>query len=485
MELQVVIEGDRDQPDQLYRQLKEAINSGELEAGRRLPASRQLALQLGISRKVVAEAYARLSYDRLVVGRIGSGTYVSEHGRRQPLVQAPPELSGAAIIERWRSLPTPLRRPLPVAATRARYELVGGLPDRSLFPQDDWRRSVLHGLRQTERHATGHGDARGVPALREAIARHIAFARGVRCEPDDIVVTNGAQQALDLVARVLIEPGSTVVVEEPGYPPARLLFTGQGANVVGVPVDREGIEVDLIPDGTRLIYTTPTHQYPLGMAMSPRRRSALLDRARALGAIVIEDDYDSEFRYEGRPADALQGLDDHGSVAFVGSLSKTLSSDLRLGYLVAPQAILEAVGNAKYLADWHTSTPMQWALARFIDSGDLLRHLRRCQAAYAARRARIGECIDGRLAPWLERVPTTAGLHLTALFHAPIDTRRLVAHAWRAGVAVDALDACYHFLSPVSGLMFGFGGIDLGDIDAAIDRLSDVLMQLHPLPVEP
>ncbi|WP_028313041.1 PLP-dependent aminotransferase family protein [Derxia gummosa] len=480
MELHVVIEGDSDQTGQLYRQLKEAISAGHLPAGQRLPASRQLATQLGLSRKVVAEAYARLSYDRLVVGRIGSGTYVSDYGRRQPLAQPPPPLGGSQVAERWRGQPTSLRRGVLATASRARHELLPGRPDIQLFPQDEWRRCVIWGLRQASRAGLVYGDARGLPMLREAIARHVAFARGVRCTADDIVITNGAQQAIDLVARALIEPGCAVAVEDPGYAPARMLFAALGARVHAVPVDHEGMVVEQIPDGARLIHATPTHQYPLGMALSPRRRLALLDRARALGAIVIEDDYDSELRYSGRPADALQSVDDDGCVAFVGSFSKTLSPDLRLGYVVAPPSLLDAICNAKLLTDWHTSTPMQWALARFIDGGELLRHVRRTQQAYAARRERLGLRIDTVLSHWLERVPSVAGLHLSAMFRAPVDARRLVGHAWRAGVALESLDACQVRPGQRGGLMFGLGTIELAEVDAAVEMLRLSLAQLHP-----
>ncbi|WP_085318460.1 MocR-like pyridoxine biosynthesis transcription factor PdxR [Derxia lacustris] len=481
MELQVVIEGDSDQTGQLYRQLKDAISTGHLAAGQRLPPSRQLATQLGLSRKIVAEAYARLTYDRLVVGRIGSGTYVSEHGRRQPLAQPPPaQAVGRPGLERWRGLPSAPRRSAPSPPQPPRFELLPGRPDRLLFPHDEWRRCVLWGLRQSARLGAGYGDPRGLPMLREAIARHVAFARGVRCSADDIVVTSGAQQAMDLVARVTVEPGSAAAVEEPGYGPARLLLAGMGARVQGVPVDREGMLVEQIAADTRLVHVTPTHQYPLGMQMSPRRRMALLARARELGAIVMEDDYDSELPHAGRPANALQSIDDHGSVAFVGSFSKTLAPDLRLGYVVAPPAILDAVIHAKQLSDWHTATPMQWALARFIDNGELLRHIKRSQQTYATRRERLALRIDTALGHWLERVPSVAGLHLSAMFRGPVDTRRLVAQAWRAGVGLDALDGCYRDSPPRSGLMFGLGSIELADIDAAVELLRLTLTQLHP-----
>lgn len=477
MELHVVIEGDKDLAGQLYRQLKEAIRSGRLAAGEKLPPSRLFAEQLGLSRKTVSQAYEQLSFDRLLTGRVGRGTFVAEGAARPPPVTAPARaLAGAAMAAHWRGMSTPLRHPAPAGS--ARYEFIGGAPARHLFPHAEWRRCVLHALRQDARSRGLYGDAEGLLALRDGIARHARFSRGVRCTAADILVTHGAQQALDLVARVLVAPGSTVAMEEPGYPPARLLLSAQGAHVVGVPVDAEGLVVERIPDGTRLIYVTPAHQFPLGMPMSERRRRALLARAAELGAVVIEDDYDSEFRYEGRPTDSLQSIDTHGRVAFVGTFSKTLSPQLRLGYLVAPPDVLEAVGTAKHLSDWHTATLSQWALARFMADGELHKHIRRCHAAYAARRERILRRFADDLAPWFELVPATAGIHLAALCRRELDVAQLVALARRVDVGLYPLAPFFHFSAPRQGLMLGYGAIEEADIDPALDRVRDVLQQL-------
>jgi len=476
MELHVVIEGDKDLTGQLYRQLKEAIRSGRLAPGEKLPPSRLLAEQLSLSRKTVAEAYTRLTYEKLLAGRVGSGTFVSDGLPSRKATRPIPDLAGFAVAERWRSMQTPLRHPAPAGSSR--YEYIGGAPSKSLFPQADWRRCVLHALRQSARSRGLYGETEGLPALRDSIARHVAFSRGARCAMEDIIVTTGAQQALDLVARVLVEPGCTVACEEPGYPPARQLFSAQGANVVGISVDAEGIRVDQIPDGTRLIYVTPAHQFPLGMPMSTSRRKALLARARDLGAIIIEDDYDSEFRYEGRPTDSLQSMDDHGTVAFVGTFSKTLSPELRLGYLIAPPAILQAVGTAKHLCDWHTSMPAQWALAKFIGDGDLLKHIRRCHAVYAERRELIMRRFNGDLSTWFDLIPATAGIHLAALCKRPIDMDTLFKLARRADVGLYGLDVFYHFSPAQQGLILGYGAIENADIDPSLDRLRDILVQM-------
>ena len=476
MELHVVIEGDKDLSGQLHRQLRDAIRSGRLAVGEQLPPSRLLAEQLGISRKTVSEVYARLTLEKLLVGRVGAGTFVAPQAppRVTPVTARP--LASHAAVEKWRTLALPLRHP--PAAGSARYEFIGGSPAIELFPHADWRRCTLHALREIARTRALYGPAEGQPELREAIARHVCFARGVRCTPQDVVVTNGAQQALALLARVLVEPGSTAAVEEPGYPQARLVLGANGARVVGVPVDGEGLVVEAIPADARLIYTTPSHQFPLGMPMSVARRRALLARASEIGAIVVEDDYDSEFRYEGRPTDSLQGMDDTGNVALVGSFSKTVSPSLRLGYVIAPPAVAQAVANMKHLVDWHTPTQTQLALARFMADGDLQRHIRRCHAAYAQRRERLRARFAHDLAPWFDAVPTVAGFHMAALARRPLDMATLINLARRVDVGLYPLAGFHHFGPPRDGLMMGFGVIAASDIDPALDRVRVVLQQM-------
>jgi GntR family transcriptional regulator / MocR family aminotransferase len=485
MELHVVIDGERDLSGQLYRQLRDAIRGGRLPADERLPPSRLLAEQLGVSRKTVSEVYARLTFEKLLVGRIGIGTFVAHQAAQRPArrIAAPSParnaaapLAGSAVVERWRALATPLRHP-PVAGM-ARYEFIGGAPSTTLFPHADWRRCTLHALREAARTRSLYGPAEGLPELRDQIARHVAFARGVRCTANEVIVTSGAQQAIDLVARVLVEPGATVVVEEPGYPQARLILAAHGARVVGAPVDAQGMVVDAIPADARLVYVTPAHQFPLGMPMSTVRRRALLARAQAIGAIVVEDDYDSEFRYEGRPTDSLQGMDDGGNVAFVGTFSKTVSPALRLGYVIAPPHVAEAIAAAKHLADWHTPTQSQSALARFMADGSLQKHLRRCHAAYAQRRERLLRRFADDLAPWFELVPATAGFHVAALCRGPLDIATLVNLARRVDVGLYPLAGFGHFEMPRAGLILGYGLIETGDIDPALDRVRDVLLQM-------
>jgi len=476
MELHVVIEGDKDLSGQLHRQLSDAIRGGRLAAGEQLPPSRLLAERLGISRKTVSEVYARLTLEKLLVGRVGVGTFVAPQAAPRAAPAPARPLASHAAVERWRSLDLPLRHPAPAGS--ARYEFIGGAPAIELFPHADWRRCMQHALREGTRARALYGPAEGQVELREAITRHVGFARGVRCTPQDVVVTNGAQQALALLAQVLVEPGQTAVVEDPGYPQARLILAANGARVVGAPVDDEGLVVEAIPSDARLVYVTPSHQFPLGMPMSPARRRALLARAGAIGAVVVEDDYDSEFRYEGRPTDSLQGMDDTGNVALVGSFSKTVAPALRLGYVVAPSAVAQALANAKHLADCHSPTQAQLALAKFMTDGDLQRHVRRCHAAYAQRRERLRARFADDLAPWFELVPTVAGFHMAALARRPVDMATLLNLARRVDVGLYPLEGFYHFAPPRDGLMLGFGVIATADIDPALDRVRDVLQQM-------
>ena len=476
MELHIRIEGKKDLAEQVYCQIADAIRSGRLADAAQLPPSRLLAEQLGVSRKTVSDAYVRLTLDKLIVGKTGRGSFV----------QAPPavhtrhigadRLAGHAVLQRWEAMVTPLRQPLP--GGKARYEFLGGSPSPQHFPQEQWRRAMLHALRQQDPPRGFYGSAEGVPELREGIARHAAFSRGVHCTAEDVIVTSGAQQALDLLGRVLLEPGCTVAVEEPGYPPARLLFESYGANVVGVPVDEEGLVADAIPDDARLIYTTPAHQFPLGMPMSAARRAALLEKATAIGAIVIEDDYDSAFRYEGRPNDSLQSMDSDGIVCYVGSFSKVMLPELRMGYIIAAPAVKNAVQIARHLTDWHSSLPIQLALARFIDEGNLQKHIRRCHAVYASRREKLMAMFAGPLAPWFELVPAQAGFHVAALAKDGVDVDLLIRLARRADVGLHPLAAFYHDRPGRAGLLLGYGAIDTLDIEPALLRVRDILQQM-------
>jgi GntR family transcriptional regulator/MocR family aminotransferase len=476
VELHIVIQGRKDLANQLYEQLRDNIESGRLAAGAQLPPSRLLAAQLGLSRKTISDTYSRLTYENYLVGKIGSGTFVNALNTPTQRRQATSPLASATRIRKWQDISLPLRHPTLEGTLRC--DFIGGATAKTQFPHDEWRRCTHYALRQMS-HARGfYSQPEGLPPLRSAIAGHIAFARGVKCTADDIVVCNGAQQALDLIARVLIEPGCTVAMEDPGYTPARLLFAAQGAEVVSVPVDSEGIVVEQIPENAHAIYVTPSHQMPLGMPMSLARREALLEKASRIGAIIIEDDYDSEFRYEGRPTDSLQSMDQFGVVAYVGTFSKTLLPELRLGYAVLPEAIREAVIKARQLTDWHTSTLPQWALTKFISEGLLNKHIRRCHSIYAGRRDRILARFAGDLSPWMEAIPSIAGFHMAVMFKVPVNLPLLVELARKVEIGLYPLTGFFANIPPRDGLILGFGAIETLDIDPALDRLRDVLTQI-------
>jgi len=475
MELHITIEGRKDLAGQVYRQLSDAIRSGRLVNGQQLPPSRLLAEQLGVSRKTVSEAYSRLTLDRLLEGRIGAGSFVRAPGELRSRHTSAPTLAAEGTLKKWQRMSTPLRAGMD---SRSRYDFIGGCATPGHFPLDEWRRCVLHALRQDGAVRGRYSQTAGLPALREGIARHISFSRGVRADAGNIIVTNGAQQALDLLGRVLLEPGSVVAMEDPGYLPARLLFTSQGARIASIALDEQGMQVDRIPPDTRLIYVTPAHQFPLGMPMSPARRQALLGRAAQIGAIVIEDDYDSEFRYEGQSADSLQSMDTQGLVAFVGTFSKVMLPELRLGYMVLPPALLNAALTAKDLMDWHTNTLNQHALAKFIEDGYLLKHIRRCHDIYGARRERLLQLFATELSAWFTMIPATAGYHLSVLAQPQVDVELLIRLAHRAEVGLHSLLPFYDQAPQQPGLIMGYGSIDKMDIDTALLRVRDILQQM-------
>ncbi|MFG3597960.1 PLP-dependent aminotransferase family protein [Bradyrhizobium sp. RDI18] len=320
----------------------------------------------------------------------------------------------------------------------ARFDFRAALPDASLFPHRAWRRVVARALRSREMAAGAYESPAGNWDLRAAIARHIGISRSVAASPDDVIVTNGTQQALDIVARVLLDPGDIVAVEKPGYLPPRYLFKALGARVIGVPVDSEGLVVEALPAGARAVYVTPSHQFPLGVAMSLSRRRALLAWAERTNAVVFEDDYDSEFRFGGRPLEPLQTLDTTGRVVYVGTFSKTLLPTLRLGFMVVPPSLREAANKAKFVTDWHTATMAQSALARFIDEGAFARHIRKVSRTYSERHAVLTEGIKMNFDDHLDLVPSSTGLHIAAYARrASVDDIDAIAsRAFDLGVAI-------------------------------------------------
>ncbi len=459
----------------VYRQLFDAIRDGRLRPGDQLPATRRLADSLAVSRNTVLDAYQRLVAEGFLEGRAGAGTFVSSDAAS--VVRVASATSGA-MSKRSRQPPAAIA---PVGMWRdaevspslapAAFDFRIGIPDPVLFPWDEWRRAVSRQLRGRRRAPTPYPEARGVPRLRTAIARAVGLSRGVRTTAEQIVITNGAQQAFDLIARVLVEPGATAAVEEPGYPRARAALRAAGARVESVPVDDEGIVVDALSPHTRIVYVTPPHQFPLGHVMSLQRRQQLLAFCAAHGTAIIEDDYDSEFRFDGRPLETLQSIDTHGRVIYVGSFSKTLSPSLRIGFIAAPPSLVPALCAAKRIADSHGPPELQLALAELIEDGLIARHIRRIHRVYRERRDRLVNALARELGHDLELLPASAGLHVSALLARRADASAIAAAARRADVVVEPLSSYYESRGR-PGLVLGYGLIPATKIDDGIRRLA-------------
>ncbi|WP_395692500.1 PLP-dependent aminotransferase family protein [Nocardioides sp.] len=465
MDLSVDLDTRGDRVGAIYRALLAAIRSGRLGAGDRLPPTRSLARDLGVARNTVATAYERLVAEGFLDARVGDGTFVADLAAPAPAPRHPGALHPRAG---WTFSPVRVSGETGVPP----YDFRVGIPDAALFPFDTWRRLVAAELRSGAHDPGRYASPAGHPALRAALARHLAHSRGVAADPEDVVVTHGTQQALDLVARVLVEPGDVVAIEDPGYPFAREVLASHGARVVPVPVDADGLVVEALPPRTRLVFTTPSHQFPLGPPLSLARRQALLEFANRHRVAIVEDDYDSEFRFTERPLETLHALDRHGRVVYLGTFSKSLLPALRAGYLVAPRSLRDALVGARQLADGFGAPHEQVALARFVADGQLARHLRRARGVYAERR----ELVLAGIArvPALEVVPSAAGLHVAATFRGPVDEAAVVAAALAEGVAVEALSS-YAVEERVTGLVVGYGAAATASVTPGLERLARLL----------
>ena len=461
--------GSRRTRRELYEQLRSAIRSGRLAPGFRMPPSRRLAQHLGVSRNTIITVYDLLASEGCLSMRAGSGAYVAQgsppHARPSPAI----DMSG-----RIRAIWRPGRAGPPFALARRHFMM--GQPDLSAFPWELWRKIANRTLRGFGRNPRPNLSAQGCASLRQAIASHLSFARGVACRPDDIVVTSGSQQAFDLLAKVLVHrPGVVLAVEDPGYRPAHTPFAVAGAAIAPVPVDDEGIVVEALPEDAEIIYVTPSHQFPLGAPMSPARRQALLAHARRTGAILIEDDYDGEFRFDGRPLEALQTLDVSQQVLYVGTFSKSLFPDLRLGFVVAPEWVRGPLMAAKTASDVRSPMVAQDTLAAFITEGHLARHVRRMRRIYAERRqvllGAVAAAPEGLLAPF----PSAAGLHVALRLAEPVGSRDVVRAAAERGVGVYPISQFARSAACANGLVLGYGALAQADVAIAAAGLVEAV----------
>jgi GntR family transcriptional regulator/MocR family aminotransferase len=473
---------------QLYEGMRGAVLSGQLGAGARLPATRTLACELGVSRNTVVNAYEQLLAEGYLVGRIGSGTYVAPtlpddllQARAQPAPPRRPVRTGR-VLSRLGAILATAPRSVGIHDGRAR-PFCTGVPALDAFPGDVWMRLMKKYVQATPGELLDYGDPAGYGPLREAIAAYIRTARAVCCDADQVIVVSGTQQAVDLIARVLLDPGDTVWLEEPGYLGARGAFLGAGVRVLPVPVDAEGLNVAEAEGrhaGARLCYVTPSHQYPLGVTMSLARRLALLDWARRAGAWIVEDDYDSEFRYAGRPLASLQGLDRDQRVIYLGTFSKVLAPALRLGYLVAPADLVDAFVAARALTDHHSPSLPQAVLADFIREGYLARHIRRMRTLYAERQDALLKAARRELDGLLSVAPAEIGLHLLGWLPEGVDDREASRRAGVLGVEVPPLSAYRLKPGGRGGLLLGYAATPPRQIRDGVRRLATALQIRTP-----
>ena len=470
---------------QLYEGLREEVLAGRLRAGTRLPSTRALALDLGVSRNTVMGAFLQLLAEGYLEGRVGSGTYVAD-SLPDDLLRA--ETREGRRPERTRSGRGLSRRGEVLASTRASTArdrgapraFRPGVPALDEFPLRVWGRLAGRVWRSPPRGLLGYGDPAGYGPLREEISAYLGAARAVRCTPEQVIVVSGSQQALDLAARVLLDPGDAAWVEDPGYAGARGALVAAGARLVPVPVDEEGLRVEEGVEraaDARLAYVSPSHQYPLGATMSLSRRLELLAWASRSGSWVLEDDYDSEYRYTGRPLEALQGLDAEGRVIYLGTFSKVLSPALRLGYLVVPPDLVDPFTAARELADRHSPSVEQAVLARFISEGHFARHVRRTRVLYAERQAALLEAARRHLPGLLDVRPAEAGMHLVGWLPEGADDREAMRRAAARGVEATALSLYGIEPPPRGGLLLGYAAVGEAEIRTGVRRLAASLRE--------
>ncbi len=465
---------------QLYQQLREHILSGVLPEGATLPSARTMAADLRLSRNTIDTAVGLLAADGFVQRRVGAGTIVADTERLSPRSTRPgrnePGVATTVSPEARLS-----RRGLRLAACgdAEREADRRGLPttvDVLGFPTMEWNRVLARALRERGPRVLQSADPQGDRALRRAISEHVRLARGVRCTPEQVLIVNSTQQALDLIGRLLLDSGDRVLLEDPGYPSARMAFEAAGATLGFLPVDRFGAVTDRLAEheDARLLYVTPSHQFPLGVTLSLKRRAAALEWARAREAWIVEDDYDSEFRYDGQSIAALQGIDRDGRVLYIGTFNKVLFPGMRLAYLILPPALVEPFVSARRLSDGGSSSVPQAALAAFIRSGQFAAYLRRTRALYSERRDALVARLEA-LAPAVRVGASDTGLHLVALLDADVDDTALAAAAAGSGVGVAALSTYYAGGAGQRGLLLTFGAATPAAIEASMDALEPLL----------
>ena len=460
---------------QVYLGLREAILTGAFDSGQKLPSTRDLAEQLGISRTVALLAYDQLLAEGFVIGRSGSGTYVhSGVGMRSTG-------SGDAAefrLSRFGSSASAASTRVTFSQRHTRslpYDFAYGRSDSETFPFEMWRRILLRCARTAPVSEFDYGPAIGNPALREAICTHLRRSRAVVSDPSQVIIVNGSQQALDLIARVLIEQGDHVAIEDPSYQGTREILRAAGAHLLPLEVDREGLDPAKLTPSAGIAFVTPSHQFPTGAILPLTRRLALLEWAKRRNAVIVEDDYDGEFRYQGQPLESLQGLDREGRVIYIGTFSRTIFSSLRIGYLIAPKRLVTAFTAAKWLCDRQTAMLEQHALAEFISGGIYGRYLRRVRRRNTARRQVLLDSIHKYIGQRVEITGDGAGAHIVLWPRGGVVEEVVIKSAALRGVGVYPISP--YFLKPPTrtGIMLGYSRMRETEIREGIRRLSEVL----------
>lgn len=480
---------DRDAPlqTQIYDQLKASILSGDAAPGSRLPSSRALADQFAIARNTVLLAYEQLLAEGYLESRPGAGTFVgtvlpAAAAPRPAMATAPAEAHRAPRLSRYSERLRGLDIDSLTRRGGFRYSFHYGTVSAADFPADIWRSLLLREIRRRAGKPYLYENPQGLPELRAALSDYLGRARAVRARPEQILIVNGSQQAVDLALRVLVDPGDTVVVEDPGYSGARLAVEAIGARLLPVPVDADGLDTALLPPpeaGARLIHVTPGHQFPTGGVMPASRRLALLDWAERGGTYIFEDDYDSEYRYEGRPVESLQALDRAGLVIYSGTVSKVLSPGLRLGYMVLPPELVEPFLRAKQLTDRHTASLDQAVFAHLIRDGHFERHIRRTRRRNQRRRDALVAALKSAFGAAVEIEGARVGLHLVVRFRdIPAALAGSVAEA-AALRSVGIVPAEIGGAEAGASFLMGYAALEEADIRQGVALLREVVQSFR------
>jgi GntR family transcriptional regulator / MocR family aminotransferase len=463
---------------QIYRELRLAIISGRFRPGTKLPATRVLAAELGVSRNTIITVFEDLRSEGYLQSRVGDGTYVADTLPEDHLLPDttafdgfhPTPIGGQALSSRGRMLAE--------VSTLSDGEVLrpfcGDIPALDAFPTEAWGRLLVKCWHKITPSMLGQSEAAGYEPLRVVIAQHLRVARSVRCDADQVIVTSGSQQSLDLIARLLTDPGDPIWIEEPGYIGARAVFAAAGAKIVPVPVDQAGLNIDVglaREPKPKVIFVSPSRQYPLGATLSAERRIELLRVAEATGAWIIEDDYDNEFRYHGTALPAMQGLGNAGRVIYLGTFTKSLLPALHLGFLVVPKDLVRSFITAKSVITRHAPILEQMAVYEFMESGHFAAHVRKMRQIYLERLTTLMNHMSQRLADVITVLPAKSGMHVVGFFDGQIDDNAFCKDARQRGITLRPLSIYYAQEPKRTGLILGFAATPSARIVTGVERL--------------